>query len=56
MTEALFREDAYLRECEARVVSSGPEGVLLPPALQGTFTPDLRRSDDRLIGNLTLRL
>ena len=29
MTEALFREDAYLRECEARVVSSGPEGVLL---------------------------
>ena len=35
---------------------TGPEGVLLPPALQGTFTPDLRRSDDRLIGNLTLRL
>ena len=28
-TEALFRADAYLRECAARVVSVGPEGVLL---------------------------
>lgn len=29
MTDALFRRDAYLRECVARVVSAGPEGVLL---------------------------
>lgn len=29
MTEALFRADAYLRRCDARVVSVGPEGVLL---------------------------
>ena len=28
-TEALFRADAYLRVCTARVVSVGPEGVLL---------------------------
>jgi misacylated tRNA(Ala) deacylase len=29
MTEALYRGDAYLRECTARVVSAGPEGVVL---------------------------
>jgi misacylated tRNA(Ala) deacylase len=29
MTEALYRGDAYLRECTARVVSAGPEGILL---------------------------
>ncbi len=29
MTEALFRADAYLRRCEARVVAAGPDGVLL---------------------------
>ena len=29
MTEALFRTDAYLNETTARVVSSGPEGVVL---------------------------
>jgi misacylated tRNA(Ala) deacylase len=29
MTELLFRTDAYLRECDATVLSSGPEGVLL---------------------------
>jgi misacylated tRNA(Ala) deacylase len=29
MTGALFRADAYLRSCEARVVSSGPEGIVL---------------------------
>ena len=29
MTEALFRADAYLRRCDARVVSVGPAGVLL---------------------------
>jgi misacylated tRNA(Ala) deacylase len=28
-TEALFRADAYLRDCTARVLSVGPEGVLL---------------------------
>lgn len=29
MTEALFREDAYRRECEARVLSASPEAVVL---------------------------
>jgi misacylated tRNA(Ala) deacylase len=29
MTDALFREDAYRRSCEATVLSSGPEGVVL---------------------------
>jgi misacylated tRNA(Ala) deacylase len=29
MTEALFRQNAYLREAEARVVSAGPEGIVL---------------------------
>jgi misacylated tRNA(Ala) deacylase len=29
MTEQLFRTDAYLRECDATVLSSAPEGVLL---------------------------
>ena len=29
MTEALFAADAYARECEATVRSSGPEGVVL---------------------------
>jgi misacylated tRNA(Ala) deacylase len=28
-TAMLFREDAYARECTARVLASGPEGVLL---------------------------
>lgn len=28
-TLPLFREDAYLRACEARVVSAGPEGIVL---------------------------
>jgi misacylated tRNA(Ala) deacylase len=28
-TETLFHQDAYLREAEARVVSAGPEGVVL---------------------------
>ena len=29
MTELLFRDDAYLRSCEATVTASGPEGVEL---------------------------
>lgn len=29
MTVALFRDDAYLRRCDARVVATGPDGVLL---------------------------
>lgn len=29
MTEELFREDAYLKTCEATVVSSGEEGIIL---------------------------
>lgn len=29
MTQPLFREDAYRRECEARVLSSSPEGIVL---------------------------
>ena len=29
MTEALFRADAYLREAEATIISSGPGGILL---------------------------
>ena len=29
MTEDLFRSDAYQRQCEARVVHAGPEGVVL---------------------------
>ena len=28
-TVMLFREDAYARECAARVLAAGPEGVLL---------------------------
>ena len=28
-TEALFRDDAYLRSCEARVLSATPEAILL---------------------------
>ena len=29
MTEELFREDSYMRTCEATVVASGPDGVVL---------------------------
>ena len=29
MTEALFREDSYLRECQATVIAAGPEGIIL---------------------------
>lgn len=29
MTEPLFRDDAYLAACEARVVAVGPEGIVL---------------------------
>jgi misacylated tRNA(Ala) deacylase len=29
MTQALFREDAYRKECEATVTAAGPEGVVL---------------------------
>lgn len=29
MTEELFREDSYLKSCIAKVVSAGPEGVVL---------------------------
>ena len=29
MTEALFRDDSYLRECQATVVEAGPEGIIL---------------------------
>ena len=29
MTEELFREDSYLKDCEATVVASGPEGIVL---------------------------
>ncbi|UUX51519.1 alanyl-tRNA editing protein [Nisaea acidiphila] len=29
MTEELFREDSYLKSCTAKVVSAGPEGVVL---------------------------
>ena len=29
MTDLLYREDAYARECAARVLAAGPEGVLL---------------------------
>lgn len=29
MTRELFREDSYLKSCRARVVASGPEGVVL---------------------------
>lgn len=29
MTELLFRDDAYLKNCEAEVVSAGPEGLRL---------------------------
>jgi misacylated tRNA(Ala) deacylase len=28
-TELLFRDDAYLRDCTARILTSGPEGVVL---------------------------
>jgi misacylated tRNA(Ala) deacylase len=29
VTEELFREDSYLKSCKAKVVSAGPEGVVL---------------------------
>jgi len=29
MTEELFREDSYIRECEAAVVAAGPDGIVL---------------------------
>ena len=29
MTEELFRHDAYLKSCEATVVSAGPDGIVL---------------------------
>jgi len=29
MTEELFRADSYLKQCEATVVSAGPEGIVL---------------------------
>ncbi|WP_420403572.1 alanyl-tRNA editing protein [Nisaea sp.] len=29
MTEELFREDAYLKSCTAKVLAAGPEGVVL---------------------------
>lgn len=29
MTEELFRDDSYLRECQATVVDSGPAGIVL---------------------------
>ena len=29
MTEALFRNDSYLRECQATVIAAGPEGIVL---------------------------
>ena len=29
MTETLFRDDSYLRECEATVVSAGADGIVL---------------------------
>ncbi|MBO6559280.1 MAG: alanyl-tRNA editing protein [Nisaea sp.] len=29
MTEELFREDSYLKSCKAKVLSAGPEGVVL---------------------------
>ena len=29
MTEALFREHSYLRECQATVIAAGPEGIIL---------------------------
>lgn len=29
MTEELFREDSYIKECEASVVAAGPDGIVL---------------------------
>ena len=29
MTEQLFRDDSYLRECEAIVIDAGPDGIVL---------------------------
>ena len=29
MTEEIFRQDSYCRECEATVVSTGPDGIVL---------------------------
>jgi len=29
MTEILFRDDSYLKECEASVIAAGPEGIVL---------------------------
>jgi Ser-tRNA(Ala) deacylase AlaX len=55
-TEALFRADAYLRECAARIVSVGPEGVLLDRTVfyplgggQAADTGTLTRADGRVV-------
>ena len=55
-TEALFRADAYLRECTARVVSVGPEGVLLDRTVfyplgggQAADTGTLTRADGLVV-------
>lgn len=55
-TEALFRADAYLRECTARVLSVGPEGVLLDRTVfyplgggQAADTGTLTRDDGLIV-------
>ncbi len=35
---------------------TGPNGLPSPAGTADAFTPDLRRSDDRVVGNVTLRL
>jgi misacylated tRNA(Ala) deacylase len=55
-TEALFRADAYLRDCTARVLSVGPEGVLLDQTVfyplgggQAADTGTLTRDDGLVV-------
>ncbi|HEX7375256.1 MAG TPA: alanyl-tRNA editing protein [Steroidobacteraceae bacterium] len=54
MTDRLFEQDAYLRQCTARVVASSPEGVVLDRTVfyplgggQPGDTGSLRASDGR---------
>ncbi|MBM3537471.1 MAG: alanyl-tRNA editing protein [Alphaproteobacteria bacterium] len=56
MTEEIFREDSYLRSCEAVVTASGPAGIELDCTVfypmgggQPGDTGSLRRSDGRMV-------
>jgi len=56
MTEALHRQDPYLRQCEATVVAAGPEGIVLDRSVfypmgggQAGDAGELRLADGRVL-------